>query len=284
MITAHDCWQEQREALGKELARQQDASGVIYACRHALLQTEQNVLAAQSDDILRQQLGVLFALLKNSISLLNVPVSSTAWTAVSRKKEKHANRGLPFLLSAGLILLAAGLWHYAKGDLLGWVLPAAALVLAVIGLLMNRKAKPLQEAQQDASMRITHSIDPEALLCAIDAQILMIDRCTNDFTYLNQALRTPVGGVGMQNLEAVSELLEVIYSYEDDLREQAQSAVEQLLSDMGLSTEDYSPDNQKLFNQLPSKNSTRTLCPAILSAEDHRLLRRGTAAVQQTAA
>lgn len=282
-MTAYESWQEQREELSREIARQQELSGVIYATRHALLQTEQNTLASQSDDVLRQQMGVLFTLLKNSITLLNVPVSSTTWTAASRRNEKRLERGFPFLLAAGLVLLAAVLWGYAKANLLGWVLPLSALVLCVIGLLMNRKERAAKSSAQP-QLKVTHSIDPEQLLGAIDAQILMIDRCGNDFSYLNQSLRAPTGGIGMQNLEAVSDLLEVIYAYDDDLRQQAEDAIGHLLAEMGLETMEYTNENQKLFNQLPSKNMTRTLCPAILSAEDHRLLRRGTAVVRTDAA
>ena len=282
-MTAYESWQEQREELSREIARQQELSGVIYATRHALLQTEQNTLASQSDDVLRQQMGVLFTLLKNSITLLNVPVSSTTWTAASRRNEKRLERGFPFLLASGLVLLAAVLWGYAKANLLGWVLPLGALVLCVIGLTMNRKERAAKSSAQP-QLKVTHSIDSEQLLGAIDAQILMIDRCVNDFSYLNQSLRAPTGGIGMQNLEAVSDLLEVIYAYDDDLRQQAEDAIGHLLAEMGLETMEYSNENQKLFNQLPSKNMTRTLCPAILSAEDHRLLRRGTAVVRTDAA
>lgn len=282
-MTAYESWQEQREELGKEVARQQELSGVIYAIRHALLQTEQNVLASQNDDVLRQQMGVVFALLKNSISLLNVPVSSTTWTAASRRNEKRLERGFPFLLAAGLVLLATVLWSYAKKDLLGWVLPLAAAVLCILGLVLNHKARKARTSDQP-QLKVTHSIDSEALLNAIDAQIVMIDRCTNDFTHLNQSLRAPSGGIGVQNLEAVSDLLEVLYAYDDDLRQQSDEAIGQLLSEMGLETMEYTQENQKLFNQLPSKNMTRTLCPAILSAEDHHLLRRGTAVVRTDAA
>jgi len=47
---------------------------------------------------------------------------------------------------------------------------------------------------------------------------------------------------------------------------------------------EYSLGSEKLFTQLPSKSVTKTLCPALLSAEDHRLLRRGTAVVSTKAA
>ncbi len=283
-MTALECWQELRPELAKEISRQQEAGGVIYAVRHAILQTEQNVLASQSDDVLRQQLGVLFALLKNSISLLNVPVSSTTWTAASRRNERKTGHGFPFMLAAGMALLAGGLWAYAKGDLLGWVLPLCTLVLAVIGLVLGRQERKEQQESGSRQLKTTHTFDADQLLGAVEAQLTMIDRCANDFSYLNQSLRTPAGGNGRQNLEAVSELLETVYAYDDELRQQADEAIRQLLSDMGLELVDYSDEHQKLFNQLPSKTMTRTLCPALLSADDHRLLRRGTAVVSTDAA
>ena len=282
-MTAHESWQEQREELSREISRQADMNSVIYAVRHALLQTEQNVLAAQNDDVLRQQMGVLFALLKNSITLLNVPVSSTTWTTASRRDEQRLERGFPILLIAAVTVLAAIGWNYARGDLLSCLLMIAAVVLCITGLLMNRKNR-MQSSDSDKSrFRVTHSVDAEQLLSAIDAQILMIDRCSNDFAYLNQSLRAP-SGAGAQNLEPLADLLEAVYAYDDDLREQAGTALEQLMRGLGLEAMEYSPENQKMFNQLPSKNMTRTLCPAILSAEDHRLLRRGTAVVSKNAA
>lgn len=283
-MTAFEYWQEQREGLKKTIAQQKDLDDVIYATKHAILQTEQNLLASQTDEVLRQQLGVLFALLKNSIGLLNVPVNSTTWVAVSRRNEKKLSAGFPFMLAAGFAILAAGLWAYSKGDLLGWALPLGAIILAVVAwIIYIREKKAARSGQQD-DVRVTFSVDAERLLGAIDAQMTMIDRCTNDFTYLNQSLRTMSGGADRHSLEAVSELLEAIYAYDDELWGQAGESMGRLLSEMGLEIEDYCEENSRLFNQLPSKTMTRTLCPAILTAEDHRLLRRGTAVVKTNAA
>ena len=58
-------------------------------------------------------------------------------------------------------------------------------------------------------------------------------------------------------------------------------AVEGLLNGLGFRAMEYSEDNSRLFTVLPSKNETRTISPAIVSAEDFRLIRRGPAAVRQ---
>ena len=86
-MTALENWQEQRTALAKELKDQREISDILYSVRHALMQTEQNTLAAQTDDVLRQQLGVLFGLLKNSVNLLNIPTTATTWTPYAKKKK-----------------------------------------------------------------------------------------------------------------------------------------------------------------------------------------------------
>lgn len=281
-MTALENWQEQRTALAKELKDQREISDILYSVRHALMQTEQNTLAAQTDDVLRQQLGVLFGLLKNSVNLLNIPATATTWTPYAKKKKPRP--GLPFLFGAALILILTVVWMYAKGDLLGWLLPLATLVLGLVGIAANDRARRKEEAGLFAEQRTTHTLDTEQLLGAIEAQIVMIDRCTTDFAYLNRSLRNPAGSAGWQNLDAVSELLETIYAYDDDLRTQAGDAMQQLLIEMGLEAVDFDPENERLFTQLPSKNMTRTLCPALLSAEDHRLLRRGTAVVRANAA
>ena len=283
-MTALECWQQQRAELKRDLEGQKEISGIIYAARHAILQTEQNTLASQSDDILRQQMGVLFALLKNNLSLLNVNVTQTAWAHVSRKKERKLSKGFPLLLAAGLIMLGTGLILYYQKNLPGCLLVLAATIAGIAGLVLNSLGTRKQTDRLQENLHTTCQVDAEQLIGAIEAQIVMIDRCAQDFAYLNQSLRAPTGGGGWQNLEAVSELLETIYSYDDDLRQQAEESMRQLLVEMGLEAVDYSLESEKLFTQLPSKNMTRTLCPALLSAEDHRLLRRGTAVVSNKAA
>jgi hypothetical protein len=281
-MTALENWQEQRTELTKELRNQREIGDILYSVRHALMQTEQNTLAAQTDEVLRQQLGVLFGLLKNSVNLLNIPVAATTWTPYAKKKKLHP--GFPFLLGAALLLILTVVWMYAKKDLLGYLVPLATLVLGLVGIALNADARRKEEGMLFAEQRTTHTLDTEQLLGAIEAQIVMIDRCTTDFAYLNKSLRDPTGGMSWQNLDAVSELLETIYAYDDDLRAQTGDAIQQLLIEMGLEAVDFEPENEQMFTQLPSKSTTRTLCPALLSAEDHRLLRRGTAVVRANAA
>ena len=81
-----------------------------------------------------------------------------------------------------------------------------------------------------------------------------------------------------------ADLMEALYECEGEVPEAAGEAARKMLAVMGLTALDYTEENRRLFNALPSKSETRTLSPAIVSLEDRRLLRRGTAAVRTDAA
>ena len=62
MTNVFDHWQAQKPALRAALEEQTDPAGAADRVRHALLQTEQNALAEMTDEVLRQQAGVLMRL------------------------------------------------------------------------------------------------------------------------------------------------------------------------------------------------------------------------------
>lgn len=283
-MSAYQCWEEQREPLRGALKDQNSMADVVYAVRHALLQTEQNTLAELTDDVLRQQTGVLFSMAKSAVGFLDTPVSATAWTAQSRKEEKRGKGRLTLTGVCALCILFCGLLCYFRGLLLGWIAALAALIAGSAALLAERKARRGPSDDKKAQVKVTLSPDGDRLLSVIDGQMRAIDRCANDFAYLNDSLREGGGSAGTAMLTHVYGLLEALYEYDENERAPVTEAVSQMLSDMGLKALDYSEDSRKLFTALPSKNTTRTIAPAIVSAEDYRLLKHGVAAVQTDAA
>ncbi|MBE5779340.1 MAG: hypothetical protein E7331_08430 [Clostridiales bacterium] len=277
-MTAFEYWQEQRDVLSASLHKDSSMADVVYSIRHALLQTEQNLLAAQSDEVLRQQLGVLFSLAKSSAAYLQAPMTTSTWVAQSRKHKVSGGKKLIFrLLPVGLILLC-GLFCYFEKLTLGWILSLLALVAYGLSFLPGSKKAGKASPHEDA-LRVTIQPDIDRLLEVIDGQMRTIDRCINDFTYLNDSMRgqDQAGSAAMAGKMAT--LMEAVYDVESEERQPLEDAVQGLLSDMGLSAIPYSAQNAQLFTALPSKNETRTLCPAIVTADDFKLLRRGTAAV-----
>lgn len=273
-MSAFECWEEQRESLRAALKDQTSVADQVYAIRHALMQTEQNTLAQQSDEVLRQQMGVLFSLVKGSVGFLETPVAATSWVAQSRKAEKQGGKAWLVVLTA-LLMIFSGLCCYFRGIVLGWVSALAALIAGSAALLTERRKAAVHD-----EVRVTLQPDVERLLAVLDGQLRAIDRCANDFAYLNDSLRGREQGSSAM-AERLADLMEAVYDLDGDERDEMAGAVEGLLNGLGFRAMEYSEENSRLFTVLPSKNETRTLSPAIVSAEDFRLIRRGTAAVRQ---
>lgn len=277
-MSVYDCWTEQREALRRALAAETPGvSDTVYAVRRALAQTEQNALSQQTDDVLRQQTGVLFGMVKSGVSFLETPLSSTVWEAKPQRTERPS-RGRSYWQGASAALIAfCGLCCYFRGIVPGWIAALAALLCGGVGWLRWRKAAADQDSQ--AEIRVALRPDVDRLLAILDGQIRAVDRCVADFDYLNDSLR---GGEenGAAVAERVADLLDAIWELEGEEKENLSSAAGRLLSGMDLQALEYNEDNRRFFTTLPSKSETRTLSPAILSAGDFRLLHRGAAAVR----
>lgn len=160
-MSAFECWEEQRESLRAALKDQTSVADQVYAIRHALMQTEQNTLAQQSDEVLRQQMGVLFSLVKGSVGFLETPVAATSWVAQSRKAEKQSGKAWLVVLTA-LLMIFSGLCCYFRGIVLGWVSALAALIAGSAALLTERRKS--RKATGHDEVRVTLQPDVERLL------------------------------------------------------------------------------------------------------------------------
>ncbi|MEG0639619.1 MAG: hypothetical protein RR824_06220 [Clostridia bacterium] len=282
-MSAFEHWEQQKEPLRLALKEQSDMAGVVYALRHALLQVEQNTLAELSDDVLRQQIGVLFGNLKTSVGLLQANVITKAWVPQVQKKERVGKAKRTLWLVAALVQGALGLLCALKGFALGWIAALAVLVMGGLAMAQGHTQKPSSAFHED-ELRITLRPNVDNLLSVLDAQLRAVDRCTNDFSYLNEQLRGGAECADMPTLARFADLLEALYECDEEARAPAEEAAKQMLANMGLRALDYNEESRRLFTALPSKSETRTLSPAIVSAQDEKLLYRGTAAVKMDVA
>ena len=220
------------------------------------------------------------SLLKTSVSLVDCQASAQVWTP-RRQAERSAGRGGIALWGAALLMqLVLGGYCYLKGLALGWLIALAALLAGAWALVRERRRPNAQEDE----LRVVLKPDTERLLTLLDRQLRAIDRSLNDLAYLNDQLRGGPQAADAATLARAADLMEALYEYDGEARETAGEAARKLLAGLGLTALDYTEENRRLFNALPSKSETRTLSPAIVSLEDRRLLRRGTAAVRTDAA
>lgn len=281
-MSVFDHWQMQKEPLRRAIEEQHELADVVYQIRHALLQTEQNALAELSDDVLRQQAGVLMSCVKTSVGLLDARVSSQVWVPQRAKAQAKPKGRLALWTIAALLEILLGGYCYFKGLVIGWIVALAVLVVGICALAAGRKGAKSADTQDE--VRVTLKPDIDRLFSLLDGQIRAVDRSLNDLAYLNDQLRGGAECTDAATLSRVANLLEALYECDESVREPACEAADRMLESMGLCALPYSEENRRLFSALPSKTETRTLSPAILSTQDNRLLRRGTAAVRIDAA
>lgn len=272
---AFACWSEQKLKLHEELKESTDMAAVTYALRHTLAQVEQNTMAEQTDDLLRQQTGILFSCVKASAQLMDISVTTKVWVPSGHKEPKRGAG--PWLWPvAALLGTVAGMYGYIKGFPLVWGSVAAALVVAGVALWQEKRRQ--KHIPQD-EYRVTLRPDLEKLFGRVDGQMQSIDRYINDFAYLNEQSVSQEKAADEKFVGLMADMLEALYECDGEAREAAGEAAQRMMQGLDMEAVEYSPQNRKWFTTLPSKTETRTMVPAILAADDHRLLRRGVAAV-----
>lgn len=278
---AYQCWTTQRERLRETLAASGDTAGAAYLVRHALSQVEQNTMAEQPDDLLRQQTGILFACVKTSLNLLDISLTSKVWVAQTAAGKPKGGVWRWLLLAALALAAVISTFAYLRGQWLLFAGAAAAAMLGTAGWLLQRRAAKQAGIFDEDRLKVTTKPDTEQLFKAVEAQMRAIDRYINDFAYLNEQSALSHSVPDAQSISVLADLMQAVYETDGEAGEDAAAAAEHLLASLGVRAAGYTPQDARLFTVLPSISETRTLSPALLATKDGALLRRGTAAVMQ---
>ena len=275
---AYDHWCAQKQKLLLRTQNSENTADLVYALRHTLAQVEQNVMAEQTDDLLRQQIGILFSCCKTSVNLLDVSITAKVWVAQPLEKPKGKKKTLLWVLAL-LLQAAAGVCCYLAGQWIVWLLLAGALGLSIAALAGEGRQE--KNDTPDAETKVTLRPDAEKLMAAIDVQLRAVDRYMNDFMYLNEQMKsTNDKGPDEQMIALAANMLEALYEQDDEVRKETVCATGHMMRSIGVDIVEYSQAECGLFTTLPSKNETRTMIPAMVAAGDKQLIRRGMAAVK----
>lgn len=278
-MSAYQHWSAQRERLREALQNTTDAAGATQATRHAVAQVEQNTMADQPDDLLRQQTGILFSCVKGSLNLLDIAIITRVWEVRSQTAMPNEHKGWRWLLVLALSFpLAVGVYGYVQHMTLLWIcmLLSAAVTLGAVWMASKKPKAP----ESMDTVNVTAKPDADKLFAAIDAQMKAIDRYILDFSYLNEQNALHQSGE-LQHATLLSELMQAIGECEGEAVMDAQETAERLLLSMGARAIPYAPEHARLFTVLPSLGEDRTITPALVSQRDGALLAHGVAAVHQ---
>ena len=267
-------WDEQKDALRSTLNDRMSAADTVRHVRHTLLQVEQNALAEMDDDLLRQQASVLMGSLKGSVGLLEAHGTAQVWVAQKSQNTKKENHFLWRLAAGALVILAV--YCGLSDEWLASLLCCAGFGFGFSALVQERKNASSMLPRDEVQASVT--VDIDRLFAILDGQLRATDR------YLSDQARGGADNADTITLSRAADLMEALYDCDEAERAPAEEAARRLLEKLGLQVLDYCEEHRRLFNALPSKSTTRTLSPAIVSVKEQQLLRRGTAAVRIDAA
>ena len=274
---AYEHWLKSQPKLMERIGEVSGQEEMAYAVRHALAQVEQNTMAEQEDDLLRQQLGILFSCCKTAVNLLSISVLPKVWMAETQPSKRNKAQTMLWIV-AGCLQGAVGFYCYTMQLTLVWMMLIASLALGGVAVFLWKKAQK-KESFADR-YKVTMSPDVSKLSHAIDVQMQAIDRYMNDFIYLNEQQGSLPKLPDHKMLEHISNMMEALYACGGGATE-AREAAGKMLAQFGINEIEYTKEHERLFTMLPSKTVTRTIVPALVASESFELLHLGVAAVQQ---
>ena len=262
--------EEQRESLRAALKDQTSVADQVYAIRHALMQTEQNTgstkrRSAPAADGRAVQSGEGFCGLFGNAGSRHFMGGAVP---AGRKAERQ---GVAGGADGAFDDLQRAVLLFPQGIALGWVSALAALIAGSAALLTERRKSRSHRCTDE--VRVTLQPDVERLLARCwTGSYALSTAALNDFAYLNdssaEAAKQPAVPPWLERACRPDGGTFTICGGEvPEAGRNSRRCGRAARTVMGLTGPwTISEETSRLFTVLPSKNETRTISPAIVSA------------------
>jgi len=274
-----DTWDGCRSALAAQLRTDTGFSHAARQIRLTLERIQHETMIGQKDANLRQQIGILFSILKASCDMMQASGTPKLWISGETEKEKRkfSARILFVILFVGFII-AAGIICFYRKDIVTVLLIAFAVVSLLAYAVANMLKKKKHEKQvKPLQYKIELQSDVDKIIAFFDKLFPTMDRYIQELSYLNMHNSRQTSEIDAELLDLCAQMLEARRTGNNALAFQALQDVEQYLRHLGIEILEFSRSSQRYFQVLPAKEGERTICPALL--KDGKILRAGVAAV-----
>ena len=266
-MNAISSWEKQAAALQNAVAAHSAQEAALPEYLRAMDKARSETMAAQPDEYLRQEAGILFEQAKQAGRLLTA-VSAPENPPRPARKENGA------LAIAGL---AAAFLACAASLLRGEWLAAGLSLLAALSMLLPMLNGRPEQAQET----VRAEVRADRLAAAGGAMARSIDGYLGDFAALNRQIAGNAGAGDPAALALCQELWESRGEGPDADNLIADKTIEYLLGRNGCEMRLYDDAHARAFSTLPSRSENRTIRPAIVERGTGTLVLRGLAAVRE---
>ena len=226
-----------------------------------LTETQQLTLSQMPTSTARQLGSILFSHeggFVSAYSALNPPTLS--------KSGKRRLLSVSLLLEALSLLTGLGALYFAwnEGKIVWGLFILCSILLSAVAYFLPRKGDEVSVSQ---------SVDTNALFSLAERRMEAIDRDLDAF------LSIPSEGSGSD--DSIVRIITLATSMKredpDSVPDELMTAITALSITKGYEFLEYTPDNEALFDTMPTKRATRTIVPAVV--RDKQLISRGLAIV-----
>lgn len=280
-MKAVDKWKEMKNETKKEISLEDKT---VQDIKNILVQKIENiqhsVMSEEKNSKLRQQIGILFTILKENFNLYNTLGSVRIWSEENIKIYKQ--RGNAVFLTLIHCVLFYSLWYsFTQGIKLNYY---SMIGVGVVGLISEilvilfiikkyREDSKIIETVQKTEI----NLNIDKIMEFMDRNMEALDRYIEELTILNGLENKKESNLDKNILEVFQKFDEIEKTDNKVIVPIVNKEIEDILLTNNIEKIEYSKETEKYFDILPSKNSTMTIKSAFIEKDSNKVFVRGVA-------
>lgn len=280
-MKAVDKWRELKEETKKEISAEnktvQDIKNILV---QKIENIQHNVMSEEKNSKLRQQIGILFTILKENFNIYNTLGSVRIWSEENIKVYKQ--KGNIVFLTLMHCVLFYSLWYsFSQGIKLNYYtmigVGIAGLVSEILILLLILKKYREDSKIIETVQKTEINLNIDKIMEFMDRNMEALDRYIEELTILNGLENKKESNLDKNILEVFQKFDEIEKTDNKVIVPIVNKEIENILLSNNIEKIEYSKETEKYFDILPSKNSTMTIKSAFIEKDSNKVFVRGVA-------
>lgn len=274
-------WREIKEETKKEISME---NKTVQDIKNILVQKIENVqhsiMSEEKNSKLRQQIGILFTILKENFNIYNTLGSVRIWSEENIKVYKQ--KGNIVFLTLMHCILFYSLWYsFSQGIKLNYYTMIGVGVIGLISeilivlLILKKYREDSKIIETVQKTEINLNIDK--IMEFMDKNMEALDRYIEELTILNGLEDKKESNLDKNILEVFQKFDEIEKTDNKVIVPMINKEIENILLINNIEKIEYSKETEKYFDILPSKNSTMTIKSAFIEKDSNKVFVRGVA-------
>lgn len=280
-MKAVDKWRELKEETKKEISAEnktvQDIKNILV---QKIENIQHNIMSEEKNSKLRQQIGILFTILKENFNIYNTLGSVRIWSEENIKVYKQ--KGNIVFLTLMHCFLFYSLWYsFSQGIKLNYYtmigVGIAGLISEILILLLILKKYREDSKIVETVQKTEINLNIDKIMEFMDRNMEALDRYIEELTILNGLENKKESNLDKNILEVFQKFDEIEKTDNKVIVPIVNKEIENILLSNNIEKIEYSKETEKYFDILPSKNSTMTIKSAFIEKDSNKVFVRGVA-------